>query len=207
MGQNLSRNTGSVRRFGVGHAPCRRGSAVRHRGIYQDHGSAGATRGRGAEQLSGLLNDCFAILTDVVDAHGGDIISFTGDGFLALWDIADPALASCLAAQCALALRDAMSAWALSSNSQFRQRICVDFGTVYFCKLGGYGNAWRYVVVGTPFHGLGSAYQKARVGQILLCESAWQPIVEHCDGEIIHDVLELRRLKNAPRSKSAGPAS
>jgi class 3 adenylate cyclase len=32
---------------------------------------------RGAEQLSGLLNDCFAILTDVVDAHGGDIISLS----------------------------------------------------------------------------------------------------------------------------------
>jgi class 3 adenylate cyclase/tetratricopeptide (TPR) repeat protein len=160
---------------------------------------------RGAEQLSGLLNDCFAILTDVVDAHGGDIISFTGDGFFALWDIADPALASCRAAQCALALRDAMSAWALSSNSQFRQRICVDFGTVYFCKLGGYGNSWRYVVVGTPFHGLGSAYRKAGVGQILLCERAWQPIVEHCDGEVIRDVLELRRLKNAPRSSPLAP--
>ena len=46
---------------------------------------------RGAEQLSDLLNDCFAILTDVVDAHGGDIVCFTGDGFLAVWDAANPA--------------------------------------------------------------------------------------------------------------------
>lgn len=154
---------------------------------------------RGAELLSELLNDCFAILTDVVDAHGGDITTFVGDGFLALWDATDQAGAAHMAAQCALALRDAMNDWARSSNSQLGQRISVDIGRVYYCKLGGCGGLWRYTVVGTPFQNVGSAYRKAGVGQVLLCEQAWRAIAEHCEGERGHDVFTLSGLKSAPK--------
>src|SRR5665213_2731691 len=88
---------------------------------------------RGAEHLSELLNDCFAVLTDVVEAFGGDIVAFTGDGFLVVWDARDRAQATHIAAQCALALREAMDGWAQLSNSGIRQRISVDVGTVYYC--------------------------------------------------------------------------
>ena len=160
---------------------------------------------RGAEQLSDLLNDCFAILTDVVDAHGGDIVCFTGDGFLAVWDAAESSRASHLAAQCALGLRDAMGAWTQASNSRFRQRICVDMGTVYYCRLGGHGGVWRYAVVGAPFQNLGSAYRKARVGQVLLCDRAWRAVAEYCDGEAGEGVFELRRLRKALEPEPAPP--
>lgn len=160
---------------------------------------------RGAEQLSELLNACFAILTDVVDAHGGDIATFTGDGFLALWEASEYARAGHIAAQCALALREAMDNWARSSNSGLRQRISVDVGRVYYCKLGGYGGAWRYAVVGTPFQNVGLAYRKARVGQVLLCGPAWRAIAEHCDGEPRDGVFDLGRLNSAPEVKPLPP--
>ena len=104
----------------------------------------------GAEKLSELLNGCFAVLTEVVEAFAGDIVAFTGDGFLVVWDEGEPGRAGDIAAQCALALRDAMDAWARSSNSQIRQQISVDVGTVHFCRLGGHGGVWRYAVVGAP---------------------------------------------------------
>jgi class 3 adenylate cyclase/tetratricopeptide (TPR) repeat protein len=155
----------------------------------------------GAEQLSVLLNDCFAILTEVVDAHGGDIAVFTGDGFIALWEATECTEASRAATQCALALREAMDGWAHSSGSRLRQRISVDVGTVYYCRLGGHGGAWRYAVVGTPFQKVGSAYRKAAVGQVLVCEAAWRAIAEHCEGEPGDGVYALDRLKSALKLK------
>ena len=144
-----------------------------------------------------MLNDCFAILTEVVDAHGGDIAVFTGDGFIALWDATECTEASRAATQCALALREAMDGWAHSSGSRLRLRISVDVGRVYYCRLGGHGGAWRYAVVGTPFQNVGSAYRKAAVGEVLLCEAAWRAIAEHCDGEPGDGVFALDRLKSA----------
>src|ERR1700733_11908685 len=40
----------------------------------------------GAEELSGLLNGCFAPLTDIIPDHGAEVIAFVGDGILAMWD-------------------------------------------------------------------------------------------------------------------------
>ena len=151
----------------------------------------------GAEQLSELLNDCFTVLTDVVDAYGGDVVSFTGDGFLALWDDPEPAQTIHVAAHCALALRDAMARWAPASQSGIRQRICVDAGTVHYCRLGGHGDAWRYAVVGTPLQNLGLAYRKARIGEVLLCDAAWRPISDVCEGEAGDGFFELSRLKRS----------
>ena len=149
----------------------------------------------GAEQLSELLNDCFTVLTDVVDAHGGDVVTFTGDGFLALWDDPEPAQTVHVAAHCALALRDAMAAWAQASRSGIRHRICVDAGTLHYCRLGGHGDAWRYAVVGTPLQNLGLAYRKARIGEVLLCDAAWRPISDVCEGKAGDGFFELSQLK------------
>src|SRR6478735_7429567 len=55
----------------------------------------------GAEELSGLLNDCFAPLTDIIRDYGGDVIAFVGDGILAMWDDSSGIdEAAILAAQC-----------------------------------------------------------------------------------------------------------
>jgi adenylate cyclase len=137
----------------------------------------------GAERLSELLNDCFTTLTDVIDSFGGDIVAFTGDGFLAVWDADDGARATHVAAQCALALQDAMRARASSPDVPIRQRISVDVGTVYYCRLGGHVSVWRYVVVGAPFENVGVAYRKTPIGEIGLCDSAWREIAENCQGE------------------------
>jgi len=127
----------------------------------------------GAEQLSELLNDCFTTLIDVVDVFGGDIIAFTGDGFLAAWEAGDRERATHVAAQCALALQHAMEVRAQSSDMLIRLRISIDVGTVYYCRLGGHEGVWRYAVVGAPFENLGRAYREAAIGEIALCESAW----------------------------------
>jgi adenylate cyclase len=64
--------------------------------------------GRRAEELNDLLNDCFAALTNVLEAHGGDILAFAGDAILAIWDVGDLKQATARAAQCGLVLREVM---------------------------------------------------------------------------------------------------
>lgn len=148
----------------------------------------------GAEQLSELLNDYFTTLTDVVDAFGGDIVAFTGDGFLAAWNADDAARATRVAAQCALALQHEMEMRSKWADVPIRQRISVDVGTVYYCRLGGHEGVWRYAVAGSPFENVGLAYRKAAVGEIALCEAARRKLADDCEGESGEGVFRLRRL-------------
>jgi class 3 adenylate cyclase len=149
----------------------------------------------GAEQLSELLNKYFSTLTDVVDAFGGDIVAFTGDGFLAAWSADDEARATRVAAQCALALQHEVEVRAKSADVAIRQRVSVDVGTVYYCRLGGHDGLWRYVVVGSPFENVGLAYRKAAVGEIVLCEAAWRKLADDCEGKSGDGIFRLRRLR------------
>ena len=83
----------------------------------------------GAERLSDLLNDFFAELVEVaLVGHGGDLVSFTGDGFLLIWGTADLKTLSLRAARCALDLRDRVQSWTRSSGTTLTQRIVVDAG-------------------------------------------------------------------------------
>ena len=150
----------------------------------------------GAEQLSELLNDYFAILTEVVEAFSGDIIAFTGDGFLAVWDAEDRVQASHKAARCALALRDAMDGWGSSRGSRIRQRISVDIGTIYYCKVGGRGGIWRYLAVGTPLERVGLAYRNSKIGEITICEASWSAIADFCEGEARGGFFRLDHLNS-----------
>ena len=149
----------------------------------------------GAERLSDLLNDCFSVLTDIVESFGGDITAFTGDGFLAVWDGLDFGHPTLAAAQCALALQSAMEARAQSSDPPIRLRISVDAGTVYYCALGGHDGVWRHAVVGTPFENVGAAYNVGSIGEVALCEAAWREVSGSCEGERVGGIFRLTGLK------------
>ena len=127
---------------------------------------------RGAEELSNILNDCFASLTGVIDGHGGDIVAFAGDGILAAWEDEHIDRAAHRAAQCGLALREAMESWAQARQSDIGQRTLVEVGDIFYCKVGGFNGDWQYLVVGDPIHRLGAAYRQAGVGDVVLCEAA-----------------------------------
>ena len=88
-----------------------------------------------------------------------------------------------------------MEVRAKSADVPIRQRISVDVGTVYFCRLGGRDGLWRYVVVGSPFENLGLAYRKAAVGEIALCEAAWRMLADDCEGRSDDGLFRLRRLR------------
>jgi class 3 adenylate cyclase/tetratricopeptide (TPR) repeat protein len=160
---------------------------------------------RGAEELSNLLDDCFAALTDVIDYHGGDVIAFAGDGILALWAGDEIADACHLAAQCGLTLQSVMRDWARSRGNNFGQRISVDVGEVYLCRVGGFAGQWRFVVAGPPIQRVGAVYRKGSIGEVLLCADAWHAIARTCEGHADGDIFHLAGLISQPEFKAPAP--
>ena len=124
---------------------------------------------RGAEELSTILNGCFSVLTEIIDGHSGDIVAFAGDGLVALWEESDASAAALVAAKCGLALQDALSNWAKSSQQDIRVRVSIEVGEVFLCRVGGVDGRWQYLVTGTPIQAAGAAYRKCGIGQVILC--------------------------------------
>jgi class 3 adenylate cyclase/tetratricopeptide (TPR) repeat protein len=152
----------------------------------------------GAEELSGLLNGCFAPLTDIIRDHGGDVIAFVGDGILAMWDDASGIdEAALLAARCGLALRNEMNKQAQSGQHRLRPRISAEVGDIHCCKLGGLGGQWCFVVVGPPFERLGEAYRRAEVGDVVLCGELHRSIQDHCEGKFSDGLFVLDGMSNS----------
>ena len=157
----------------------------------------------GAERLSDLLNDFFAELVEVaLVGHGGDLVSFTGDGFLLIWGTADLKTLSLRAARCALDLRDRVQSWTRSSGTTLTQRIVVDAGEVHYCKMGGYEGQWRYLVAGDPFLNIRAGAKAARPGDIVLCEGAFRPLSDDCLTEPLDSGFRLVNLQAAAPSEA-----
>jgi adenylate cyclase len=149
--------------------------------------------GDGAEGLTNFINDCFAVLTDVIVSNSGDIVAFAGDAILAVWDSRDPVEAAGLAARCGLALRTAMAA--SDSTDRIGHRTAIELGQVSFCKLGGWRGNWHYVAVGDPFLNVGAAYRRAEIGDVVLCPNAGVFLAGCCDVEPAPYGMRLLRMR------------
>jgi class 3 adenylate cyclase/tetratricopeptide (TPR) repeat protein len=154
-----------------------------------------AALGDGAEGLTDFINNCFAILTEVISRHDGDIVAFAGDAILAVWDDDDPATATDRAARCGLALRDALAAW--RDGAGIDQRTAVEAGEVFFCRLGGWLDSWHYVAVGDPFYSIGAAYRSAKIGDVVLCSNAAAILSTSSDAEIAPYGARLLRMRTS----------
>ncbi|MBR0906607.1 AAA family ATPase [Bradyrhizobium liaoningense] len=151
----------------------------------------------GAEDISNLLSLCFGPLTDIIGAHGGDVIAFVGDGILAMWkDAATPEEASLHAARCGLALNVEMNRQVQAGQHQLRPRISIDVGKIHCCKFGGLYDRWHFVIVGPVLERLGEAYRKAKVGDVVLCRELYRTIRGHCEGTLSNEQFTLDDIRS-----------
>ena len=95
----------------------------------------------GAEALTDLLNAYFAKLTGLIAEHGGEVITFAGDGLLAVWPATDSeeALATATrdAGRCALAVQSALGSYQTIDGLRLLLRIGVGAGEVMALHVGG----------------------------------------------------------------------
>src|SRR4029450_7744109 len=83
----------------------------------------------GAEELAAPLNASFAGATAVIAEHRGEVITFAGDGLLAVWPATDQddglATATCDAGRCALAVQSALHGQQTADGLRLSLRIGV----------------------------------------------------------------------------------
>ncbi len=128
-------------------------------------------RAEGVEELKDLLNSFFGRLTDIITAHGGDIISFAGDSVFALWcaeDTGSEAAAARLAAQCALQAQSALDRSDLGEGLILRMRVVVASGEMMMATVGGFAGKWHCLAAGAPLASISGGLAQTLPGAVVL---------------------------------------
>jgi class 3 adenylate cyclase/tetratricopeptide (TPR) repeat protein len=141
----------------------------------------------GAEALSNVLNAYFAELMSLIAEHGGEVITFAGDGLLAVWPASDRdeglVTATCDAGRCALAVQSALEGYETLDGLRLSLRIGVGAGEVMALRVGGDGGRWQLLLAGGPVVQSGLAEQQAARGEVVLSPEAWELGHDGCTGE------------------------
>ncbi|HEU5259409.1 MAG TPA: AAA family ATPase [Vicinamibacterales bacterium] len=132
-----------------------------------------ARRGtRGAEDLKDVLNFFFGRLVDLVDAHGGEVLTFPGDAVLALWPAnGTDAAAVASAAQCAAAARETFATLDAPHGARLHLRYGLGYGHLWAAHVGGVAGRWQLVVAGDEITHLANAIASVGPNEITLTES------------------------------------
>jgi class 3 adenylate cyclase/tetratricopeptide (TPR) repeat protein len=141
----------------------------------------------GAEALSGLLDAYFAELMALIADHGGEVVSFAGDGLLAVWPATDEdqdlTLTTCRAGRCALAVQSALHGYQTLNGLRLSLRIGVGAGQVMGLRVGGVGGRWQLLLSGAPLVQGGLAEQQAARGEVVVSPEAWELAQHACTGQ------------------------
>jgi class 3 adenylate cyclase len=160
----------------------------------------------GAETFSQLLNSYFGQLIDCVDGRGGDVVSFTGDGLIAVWpQRSDETLADVLhcASECALALAETVGDHPAARDVRLSVRLGVSAGSLRALELGGVGRRRFIVLGGEPLEAASRASEQAPAGHVSVDARRWRLIGPRANGE--HDAaggVRLAAIEPAPPRRS-----
>ena len=137
----------------------------------------------GAELLSELLDQYFGRVTDVVEAHGGDVVQFAGDAVIAVWREPGIAAAATKAVRCAMAVGRAFSGWRPANyNDDLHHRLTITVGPLTAMKIGGEDGRWHYLVAGEPISRVAEISSSAAPDEVVASAEVWPLVAEACVG-------------------------
>ncbi len=146
-----------------------------------------STRGaRGAEELSSVIDSTFGRMTEIITARGGDILHFIGDAVLAAWPAeAGRTLAdsTALAAESALAIRDALHGQGTKIGATIRLRASVGAGGLRLLELGSDQRGRQLLLLGDAVRQATGINQSAGPGQVIVSAQAWALLTPRGHGE------------------------
>ena len=126
-------------------------------------------------------------LMALIAEHGGEVISFAGDGLLAVWPATgedeDLARRRAGAGRCALAVQAALHGYQTLDGLRLSLRIGVGAGEVMGLRVGGVGGRWQLLLSGAPLVQGGLAEQQAARGEVVLSPEAWELAQHGCTGQ------------------------
>jgi predicted ATPase/class 3 adenylate cyclase len=161
-----------------------------------------ARRGRkSVESLRALINGYFDELIDRVDLHGGEVMSFTGDGLIAVWADSDGAdLAEQLhhAAACAIELahttRDA-------GEGRLTVRVGASVGSLRALELGGLHGRRFNLLGGVALNAASIASEAAGPAEVVVDPDAWPLLAQRARGEAASHGVRVLELDPPPAAR------
>ncbi|MGB7416794.1 MAG: adenylate/guanylate cyclase domain-containing protein [Thermosynechococcaceae cyanobacterium] len=129
----------------------------------------------GLEDLSQILNTYFGHITDLILAHGGDVLKFAGDSVLAVWIAPDHqlSLATHRAAACGLTIQTYAHTYCPPEGVDLTLKICLAVGEIAIAHVGGLLNRWEYTVTGEPLVHISRLFRHAPLSGVALSPEAW----------------------------------
>ena len=149
----------------------------------------------GLEVLSRLLDHGFTRFITVVEAHGGAVLEFAGDGIVAGWFAPPETLteAATLSAHCARALLDVVREPTMRSVN-LALHLGLGVGSFSHALLGGFGERWLSVISGGAMDQARHAAQRMQYGYVGVSRDAWDALKNHFsaidDGEGVLRLLQ-----------------
>lgn len=173
------------------------GSCELAEGLVARHGAEGVDR------LSGVLNNCFEVLIDVVERAGGEIVQFAGDAMLVIWPATGTSLRDAVVAatRSALDLGSALAGSSALASHGVTVRTGVGAGDFGAARVGGASGRWEIVVSGPAVEDAFRASAVASAGSAVLAQTAFESAEGLVTGSELRDglVRDVRVVGAAPQ--------
>lgn len=139
---------------------------------YNNYGKGGTYR------LTVTLNTYIGALVELIYSHGGDILKFAGDAFLALWKTDKRTFLSHTihtAIACALIIQHSYASYETDVKVNLKVKLAISAGNLIFAPIGT-GIDLNYVMIGLPVLEAKLAESLCASGEVKLTPNAWA----HC---------------------------
>lgn len=143
----------------------------------------------GAYRLTVTLNTYLGSLIELIYCHGGDVIKFAGDAFLALWKI-DKKTYLChtihTVIACCLIIQHSYASYETDVKVSLKVKLAISAGNLTFAPIGT-GNDKNFVLTGLPVFEAKDAESVCSSGEVKLSATAWGHCYSRNYDHIVHE--------------------
>lgn len=143
----------------------------------------------GTYRLTATLNTYLGSLIELIYGHGGDIIKFAGDAFLALWKT-DKSSFLChtihTVIACALIIQHSYAVYETDVKVNLKVKLAISAGNLIFAPIGT-GIDMSYIIFGLPVIEAKAAESLCTSGEVKLTPTAWGHCYSRNYDHIIHE--------------------
>ncbi|KPJ17945.1 Adenylate cyclase type 10 [Papilio machaon] len=159
----------------------------------------------GTYRLTVTLNTYLGSLIEVIYSHGGDIIKFAGDAFLALWKTDKRSYLSHTihtAIACALIIQHSFGSYETDVKVNLKVKLAISAGNLLFAPIGK-GIDMNYIIFGLPVLEAKTAESLCLSGEVKLTPTAWGHCYSRNYDYVIHDDghVTIKSILYDPREK------
>ncbi|CAG9793301.1 unnamed protein product [Diatraea saccharalis] len=159
----------------------------------------------GTYRLTVTLNTYLGSLIELIYSHGGDILKFAGDAFLALWKT-DKRTFLChtihTVITCALIIQHSYASYETDVKVNLKVKLAISAGNLIFAPIGT-GIDMNYIIFGLPVLEAKAAESVCDSGEVKLAATAWGHCYSRNYDHIVHEDghVTIKAILYDPREK------